>query len=321
MELNPNNVTIYGCGGAGINIVGTLPMGSSPAMAKADCYAIDTSKSNLRESKFSADHIYLFEGVDGSGKVRAENHSLIAKTTRQILQKFKPGTFNIVIASGGGGSGGVIAGSIINQLMEDGIPVVAIMIGSTNSQQEVDNTLKSLKTYDNLARQHNQPVVVHYLENSKDASRPHIDSGAYAAIHGLLTLFSGLNAELDTADLRNWVKHAGASEVFSLQFCPNPAAYAKAGTVISVATLARPDHNTALDPSPAYQTVGFVVDKEYGQQLTEPLHFTLAGDFVDQTFKRLSGKRSENEKRLASKVARDRLSSDHDNVGDNGVVL
>jgi hypothetical protein len=320
MEHIPNDVTIYACGGAGINIVGGMPK-PTPGMANALAYAIDTSKSNLRDSKFSVDHTYLFEGIDGSGKVRAENHSLIAKTTKAILQKFKPNVFNIVVSSGGGGSGGVIAGSIINELLEENLPVISIVIGSTNSQQEVDNTLKTLKTLDNHAHKHNQAVVVHYLENSVDASRKHIDGGAHAAIHALLSLFSGLNAELDTADLRNWIKKAGTPEVFSLQFCPTAASYAKAGTVISVATLARPDHNVALDPSPAYQTVGYITETESAQSLQEPLHFTLAGDLIDTVAKNLDRKKAENEKRLRSAVQRDRLVKDDDKSSDNGVVL
>jgi cell division GTPase FtsZ len=182
MELQPNNVTIYASGGAGINIVGSLPQAGDQGLAKAMCYAIDTSKSNLRDSKFSADNLYLFPDVDGSGKVRAENHVLIAKNTKSILQKFKPSAFNIVVSSGGGGSGGVIAGSIVSELMSEDIPVISIVIGSTNSQIEVDNTIKTLKTYDAIAKKYGAPVVVHLLENSLQSSRKMIDAGAHSAI-------------------------------------------------------------------------------------------------------------------------------------------
>lgn len=321
MDHQPNVCTVFAAGGAGINIIGSLPDLTSDVLAKANCFAIDTSKSNLRESKFSADNLYLFEGVDGSGKVRAENHALIAKNIKQILQKFKPSAFNIVIHSGGGGSGGVIGGALVNELLAEGLPVIVIVIGSTNSQQEVDNTIKTLKTYDNHARNRECPVVVHYLENSPSASRKQIDGGAHAAIQGLLMLFSGLNSEMDTADLRNWIKHAGASEVFSLQFCPTLDAYAKAGTVISVATLALEDQNTGLEPAPAYQTVGYVVGKDGVEALPEPLHFTLSGNLIDSVAQRLAGKKADNEKRLKSAVVRDALVNDRDTVSSNGVVI
>lgn len=321
MELQPNNVSIYAAGGAGLNIVAGLSALNASGAAAATAYGIDTSKSNLRESKFSSDNLFLFEGVDGSGKVRAENHQLIAKTAKQILLKFKPGAFNIVIHSGGGGSGGVIGGALVSELLNEGQQVVAIVIGSTNSQIEVENTEKSLKTYDALARKYDCPVVVHYLENSVTASRKVVDGGAAAAIQALLRLYSGLNTEMDSADLRNWIKHAGASEVFSLQFCPTLDAYAKAGNVVSVATLSQPDQNTALDPAPAYQTVGYVADSEGKEAIAEPLHFVLSGNLIDDVARSLHGKKTDNAKRLRAAVRREALVNDDDNVSDNGVVI
>jgi len=321
MEPKSNKVSIYACGGGGINIVSSLPSTTDASLAEATCYAIDTSKSNLRESKFSADNLYLFDGVDGSGKVRAENHEIIGKNMLQILQKFKPGDFNIVVHSGGGGSGNVIGGSLVAELARQGEQVVVIMIGSTNSQIEVENTHKTLKSYDVIAKRSECPIVVHYLENSATASRKSIDGGAHSAIQALLMLYSGKNSEMDSADLRNWVKHAGANEVFSLQFCPTTDSYARAGNAISVATLALPDQNTALEPSPAYQAVGYLVSPEAAQILPEPLHFTLSGNLIDTSAKNLQAKKLENDKRLKSAVKRDALITSSDNVTENGIVL
>ncbi len=321
MNVIRNNVSIFACGGCGINIVGTLPDSTSDAKAIATCYAIDTSKSNLHDSKFSSDNLYLFEGIDGSGKVRSENHEVIAKNTLQILQKFQPGAFNIVVHSGGGGSGNVIAGSLVSELARQGEQVVVIMIGSTNSQIEVENTHKTLKSYEVIAQRAGCPIIVHYLENGVNASRKTIDGGAHAAIQALLMLFSGLNAEMDSADLRNWVAHAGAKEVFSLQFCPTTEAYARAGTVISVATLAREDHNVALDPSPAYQTVGYVVNKDAVEAIVDPLHFTLSGNLIDTCAKLLNSMKQANDKRFKSAIRRDSLTEKGDKVTDYGIVL
>lgn len=321
MEHTPNNVSVYAAGGAGINIVGSMPAIRSTAQAVVARYAIDTSRSNLRESNFDGDNVHLFDGVDGSGKVRAENASLITKNAKQILQKFKPGLFNIIVHSGGGGSGAVIAGALAGELLAEGQNVVAVMIGSTNSQKEVENTEKSLKTYEVLAKKYAQPIAVHYLENSTTASRKMIDGGAHAAINALLMLFSGLNTEMDTADIRNWISHAGANEVFSLQFCPTPESYARAGTVISVASLAQADQNTALDPAPAYQAVGFVTGREAIEALPEPLHFTLSGNLIDTCAKSLHGKKTENDKRLKAAVKRESLVGDNDDVTDDGLVL
>lgn len=319
---NRNNVSIYACGGCGINIVGSLPdVAAAAGVAKASLYAIDTSRSNLRSSGFNQDNTYLFEGTNGSGKVRGENLSVIVKNAKQILQQFKPGDFNIVVHSGGGGSGGPIGAILVSEMLAEGIPVVAIVVGSTDSHAEVENTIKTLQTYDGLARDVEYPMVVHYLENggAEGAARKTIDSGAHSAIHALLMLFSGQNDEMDTADVRNWIKRAGAAEVFALQFCPTQEAYDKAGTVLSVATLATRDHNTSLRPSPAYQAVGYVVDDVVAAGLKQALHYALSGNLVDDCVKALKKRHSENEKRLASVVRRDDLGGCAYRV--NGIVI
>lgn len=321
LNMTPLSVSIFAAGGCGVNIVGGLPNSPSGAKAVASCYAIDTSKSNLRDSKFSADNVYLFDGLDGSGKVRSENHAVIAKNTLQILQKFQPGTFNIVVHSGGGGSGNVIAGSLVAELTRQGEQVVVIMVGSTNSQIEVENTYKTLQSYGVIAERSECPIVVHYLENSSTNGRKAIDGGAHAAIQALLMLFSGLNSEMDSADLRNWIRHAGGNEVFSLQFCPSAEAYSRAGTVTSVATLAKMEHNTALSPAPAYQTVGYASSEEAMEALVEPLHFTLSGNLIDNSAKALTAMKQENDKRFKSAVRRDSLVAQNAKISDDGLVL
>ena len=321
MENMRKQVAIYSCGGCGINIVGSLPAYKSKGQADAQAYAIDTSRSNLHNSAFSADNVYLFEGVDGSGQERAENHALIERTTLQILQKFPPGDFNIVVHSGGGGSGSVIAYNVVKALIEQDRPVVIICVGSTNSQKEVSNTQNTLASYDRLAVRLDKPIVVHYLENSASASRKAIDGGAQSAIQALLMLFSGLNAELDSADIRSWIRNAGAPEVFSLQFCPTTESYARAGTVISVATLARMDQNVGLSPAPAYQAVGYATAEDVIESLTEPLHFVLSGNLIDSSAKALATARQENEKRLKSAVKRDRLPPAGGDQTESGLIL
>lgn len=101
-----NVVNIIGCGGCGYNVASLL----EPARAKDVvgfakynlCY-IDTSKSNMIRKKINMDDVYLFEDMDGSGKIRKENHKVISANTKAVLQKFKPTAFNIVVHSAAGG--------------------------------------------------------------------------------------------------------------------------------------------------------------------------------------------------------------------------
>ena len=73
-------VKLYACGGGGINIGHLFEQhrGKSEAgFAQIDVTYIDTSRSNVKAG-ITADNLYLLEGLDGSGKLRAENHKVIA---------------------------------------------------------------------------------------------------------------------------------------------------------------------------------------------------------------------------------------------------
>mgnify|MGYP001176795926 CR=1 FL=1 len=94
---------VYGCGGAGINITSFFNgAGIESGCAEVFPAYVDTSRSNLRP-EFNEDDVFILENVDGSGKVRRENHEEIANVTRQILLQIPPKDFNVVIFSASGG--------------------------------------------------------------------------------------------------------------------------------------------------------------------------------------------------------------------------
>ena len=321
--MSKNKVSIYGVGGLGINILKALPEELSIGYAEIVPYYIDTSDSNMRNAKTTPENTYLFTGIDGSGKARSENHEVIAKNTLAILQQCKPEAFSIVIHSASGGSGSVISAGLVSELKKRGEQVVVIMVGSTSCQDEIDNNIKALKTYDLLAVRNKSPITVHYLENSATISRKTIDQNASMAVLALLALFSGDNDELDTADLRNWLKHTKlGNELVSLQFCYSEEGYRDAGTVISVATLARHGSATDLFPLPAYQAVGFLTEHADVDFIEDkPLHFTISSDLITMASKALNTKLKEADTYLSSTIARESLVSKDDTVTDNGIVI
>ncbi len=321
MQRTPNKVSIYACGGAGINIVGSMPPTGNAGCAVAMAYAIDTSRSNLDDSPFSSENVFLFEGVDGSGQERSENHVDIAKNAQAILQKFKPGVFNVLVHSGGGGSGSVIAGSLVNEMLQRGEQLIIVLIGGTATLKQITNTEKTFKSYDNLARNvHRQPIVVCYLENGPQHPEAAVNATAHASLQALLMLFSGMNNAMDTADLRNWVKNTGSNEVFALHFVTSEA-YEKVGDVISVATLAQKGQDVALLPRPAYQATGFVTSEESKAAVSQPLHCTLSGNLIDRAAKSLREAREEDTRRLAAITRREALVDSNDKTANNGLIL
>ncbi len=98
-------VVCYMAGGTSINISKVLAeqfkkLDMAPA-AQVDVVLIDTSDSNLVNG--GSNNIYLLKGVDGSGKLRAENHPAISRAALKILETHPPGDLNIVVSSLGGG--------------------------------------------------------------------------------------------------------------------------------------------------------------------------------------------------------------------------
>lgn len=96
---------LYCAGGTGCNL-GTRFLKyankQNHGFAEIDCVFIDTSKSNL-SPEIPASQIYLFEGLDGSGKLRPSNYEALNERSKEILHQFKPADVNVMLSSGGGG--------------------------------------------------------------------------------------------------------------------------------------------------------------------------------------------------------------------------
>lgn len=326
------SVTVYGAGGAGINLtrqIAAQVQGDAKnifSQVDANFVYVDTSESNLAKNGIDKDAVFLFEGVDGSGKVRAENHVIIAKSTLKILQAHKPGTFNIVVCSASGGSGSVIGHSLVAELRKQGEQVVVLIVGSTGSHIEIANTLKTLKSLDKLAHDLSSPIVAHYLENSPGRKRSDVDHNVIGAALMLLMLFGSRHEELDSADLRHWLTYkALGAELIILQFASSPERYEALEDILSVATLALPDVDTSLSPKPSYHTVG-LLNKAWTEHPakfigTTPVHYALSPAPVVAATKALQALLTEVEQQLGARVRRDSLVKDSDVATDNGLIL
>ena len=98
---NAGRLRIYGAGGCGINIAANFKSSgkeNEPGHSFPLPVFIDTSRSNLPEN-LSDEDVALIEDLDGSGKVRRENSEVISRNIKNIMQKFPPGDFNVVVFS------------------------------------------------------------------------------------------------------------------------------------------------------------------------------------------------------------------------------
>lgn len=330
-------IRVYAAGGFGINMMSKfaqLNKQDSENFAKLDICYVDTSASNLRGKKdIDESETYLFEGLDGSGKIRSSNASIVSKNTLDILQKFQPGDMNLVIHSASGGSGSVVAPVIVSELKKRGEQVIVIVLGSTDTIIETKNSYKTLETYEAISKLRGSSTVLYYLQNS-DKGRQDADTNTMYTIGLLCGLFSGNHAELDSADLKSWlsiesvVSPAPAPTIASLSIHDKASEIKALDKMMSVATLATPSMNTKISPTPPYQAVGFVPStwctgspNSLNLIGDDPIHFAISFSLLEKDYANLKTLVEENEAAVASRAATNNSFTSGTTATDNGLVL
>lgn len=330
-----SKVVIYACGGAGINIASMSEHHrkneAESGFAKLEQVYIDTSRSNLRNKQASQDFTYLIEGLDGSGYVRAQNHEPIQDAINPILHKFKPGYLNIVISSLSGGSGSVIAPELVSELLARDENVIVIGIGSSESAIETENTLKSLKSYARIAEQRDNPVVMEFIDNAV-CGRKEADEIAYATFAKLSSLFSGQHHELDSADLRNWLRFQRVTRyqptVASLRCFADPQETKDqltkvGGSIITLATLYPEGYDGSVDLRVGYRCRGYVspANQEF-IKVEKPMNFAICDGDIGYSIKHFSNLVDQYEEELtAARRSQKSYLSEKDKPTKSGLIL
>ncbi len=342
---NFREVTLYACGGAGINVAkafeqyrktGDNPQHNDEAFARINPVYIDTSRTNLNDGVANTDSIYIVKSsdpvsgqseLDGSGKKRSINAEVISQHTLEILQKFVPTNVSIVISSASGGSGSVIAPSIVSELLERDKIVIVLLIGSEDSVIEIENTSKTIKTYENIAKLRKKPVVVHYANNNEhEKGRTHVNNTMAEMITGLSALFSGNNRELDSKDLENWVNYSKTTsfqpKIAFLDCYFDKIENLKSGQVISVATLCLEGNNSSTGVTVEYQAVGFVT-KEQNTQLNiqTNIHYVILDGIFNDIHVEFAQKLRKFEEEKRARVVKQSILTEQDKPTSNGLIL
>lgn len=295
-QSQKGQVRLYAAGGAGMNIGSQMEMHrntNEKSFANLDIVYLDTSRSNLNKT-IAQDSCYLIDGLDGSGKVRAENHEQISQHIRVILQKFEPTDLNIVLHSTAGGSGSVIGPLLASELLASNVPTVVVAVGSADTLIEANNSLKTLKSYAAISDMRELPLILSYSQNSADKGRETADAVAVRTVLALCALFSRENFEMDSKDIQHWLRFDKTTsfrpQLASLTLVEAGDEVPNLGNVISVATLAKRSDRTALDNAPEYQTVGFLADDaDDSLRSRAPLHFIISDGVLAQSAKVLQG--------------------------------
>lgn len=161
------SVSIYACGGTGINIVKDFHLSSGGVYPVINKYYVDTSDANISKDDKSA---YIIPGFEnGSGSNRAEVYRNFDGRQSEYLNAFKPGSFNIVVFSLAGGTGNASGLLIMEEMLKRGIPVIAIAITETISKTRADSSYASFRSFMNFAEKGKLPFSAIFMELSSSS--------------------------------------------------------------------------------------------------------------------------------------------------------
>lgn len=326
-----NTVRLYACGGGGTNIAFNLERHrGKPDVGFADldiCY-LDTSTSNLasRRELVPANAVYLVDGLDGSGGFRAENSEEISQRVRDMLQRFKPADLNIILSTGGGGSGSVIAPSLVSEMTARGAPVIVIAIGDDATRVDAENTLKTLKSYEAISRKNNVPVVLAYFQNDYGRGLDKVDRDVEELISMLCYLYSNHNHGLDKKDLEHWLRFdkitSFQSGLVALGVVCKDEAFPNQGNIISVASLNTVPVRPIIGTRCESHCYGAVPENVHEAALAVlPVHFFTNDSLIQITVDSLDKLVKDIKETAAARLHRRDILSRDDKITDNGLVL
>lgn len=329
-----NTITVYCCGGAGIGIGKYFEAErkkSSTGYARIAPVYMDSSKA----STFGVQEEYFYhlpgkenDLAGGSGGVRGENAEMIIEHTREILQKFPPADYSILIHSSTGGSGSMFGPSIASELLRQGKTVIVFVVSSDDTLQFLENTIGTMASYDSIADVRQRGVVMKYLQNGKDGTVEEVDTKVHVMISMLMVMLSGQNRNLDGQDVSNMFNFSKVTS-FKPQVAILTIHHGKmeagSDSLISAITLNDSLNDTRLPQPVEYQRVGvphLLAPPAEGQRpiFNFPLNYVLTDGYLDTVMKDLRRQVKEYNNTAASRVIRNKLSTGEEVKASNGMV-
>lgn len=319
--MSKGKMRIYGCGGAGINITKNYVGVTAGLIADIKPCFIDTSTTNLT-SVTNDESTFILEDVDGSGKLRRENHQEIQSSIKNIINTFPPQGFNIVVFSASGGSGSVLGPLLMAELIGRGETTVGVVIGTHESSISADNTLNTLKSLESLSTMKDSPFVVFY-EHMRE-SRNKSDEQVKMCISALAVLANGDNRELDSMDISNWINYDKVTDVEPqlalLDVLIDTTECKHIDDPISVLSILNSPESTTFDKGMDYGAVGYLPESEEKRNF-DNIHFVISTTTVSDVVSVLKDVKKKHSERAKKRGSRQKIINSHDNQDDSGLVL
>ena len=144
-----------GCAGAGSNVIEVLKNGL-PDYSFCNYVTVDTSSANTKKDiefvHFTKDSLKN-ELLNGSGGVRGANLEDIKKASAKFINDRKLHAFDgivYLVFSSNGGSGNVIAGVLLKELLLKDVTVCCIMVHDTSSKQYAGQALDTIRAINKI---------------------------------------------------------------------------------------------------------------------------------------------------------------------------
>lgn len=252
-------INLYCCGGTGANI------GKKIKNPNVQTYYVDSSTANLKGIDDSI--IFLVPDQEGAGKNRSITYKNFKNVAEEVLIKFKPSDrLNIVLSSLSGGSGSIINPLISKELIDSGANTIVIVIDSKSSVIELNNCVKTLKTFKGVSDQTGKSVSMLYVPNT---SRKEADNDClyFIELMSLLTN-TGLTEEFDVTDLHNFINFDkvtdNSPDVSVINLSVNEVVTPSKNTSIVSTILLTKEAGTDIHPvTPEYLATCVVTDKAF----------------------------------------------------------
>jgi len=221
-------INIYGCGGAGINILANISkdlLSLGEEFSSINLFTIDTTDRTIQRYPELKDNFYKIEStlasqseIDGAAGER-KNKVLVGEIRKSIkvyidekMSNPAKDIYNIVVFSASGGSGSTIAPLLINEMLKSSgdYNTIPICIGDTSNLLYTNNTINTIAGLNNIANGNKEALPLSYFDNNFDGlttpdSEKKVNRDVFKLITILALFTSGKVTDIDHQDMGNFL--------------------------------------------------------------------------------------------------------------------
>lgn len=254
-------IKIFGCGGCGISIASRYAKTGYFA-GDVEIIGLDTSDANV--NKDPGFKVEFVPGAHGSGSDQSLNADKYEPFLKRVLAQSGKGDINIIVYSGGGGTGSSMGPTLHQMLASEEINTLSIVVGDKASINEATNTVRALINLTRYASD-GYPIAYSYFDNGAGKTHGDVNTEVCSFIDIVKLVFDHSNHFIDRADIKHFFfynKVVKATPVLScLEFVREADADTYTRNVVAAISLyATQDGITQTFQQLLYRKAGVIAD-------------------------------------------------------------